>query len=477
VADAVLAGKYLSTVEPSVGKIQQLLHQLNPSQTTLLESTAKEFLLSGGFGSGKTAVCVVRGILLCQAHAGTSGFIGRETYPTVRKTFLEWVPPEWGTFRKSEGPGGTFFFHNGSEVVFRHFDQLSEEEIKSLNLGWAFIDQAEDVPEATYLALFGRLRQVTLPKTMVWLTANPKPGWLKRRFVTPTEKGEASPERVFLNVPTTENQVNLPDDYIDTMLENFSESWIKRYVYASWDAFEGLVYPDFNVERHVRKSADFSQHPDWPRTMVLDYGLRNPTHANAYCIMPDATHGLIGEYRANNLSIPQYAEGINRKLGPHFPFQLGLWCDPSMKQRTEKDRPTFQEMFSDEGLPFIIANNDFQAAYIQITKWLKHDQFFVLDTCPESVQEFQEWEWEDWSHQKEDKNLKETPKDRNNHSMDCTTYYANVHATPKSEARKHQSYADMISDKIELDTDVMERARAEWARKRLRQGPARSSIY
>lgn len=462
----VYEGPLLSISPPSEGKIQQLFNQLNPSQRIILGSTAKEFLMGGGFGAGKTVAALIKGMIICKNRPGTTGFVARGTYPqlkdTVLKTWKEWCPPSWGRYVKTDGPGGTYYFNNSSEVLFRHFDKMSEDDIKSLNLGWAFVDQAEAVEETTYLVLLSRLRQQTVIKACVWLTANPRPGWLKRRFIEPFEAGEVNPEREVVNVETEENARNLPEDYIPTLMANYSEAWINRYIKASWKAFEGLVYPDFSRARHVIPRSEFRLDSEWPRTLVLDYGLRNPTHANAYSVDQYDNHVIIGEYRDKERSVPEYVAGINKELGPFMPFKMGMWADPSIKARTEKDRPTIQEEFAKAGLPLALANNDFDSGWTLITKWLKHDQLKVLGHCEHTIREFEEWEWEDWTHL-EERNLKEQPKDKNNHSMDCNTYYANQHPehTRRGQSKRPQSYKEIIEAEQpeEIDPEVSRAAR------------------
>lgn len=480
----IYEGAYLPLAPPCAAKLEQFFKQVNPSQEVLLRGQAKEFLIGGGFGAGKTVAALIKGIMLCQYYPGTTGFVARETYPQLKDTVIDewknWCPDEWARYVKTDGPGGTSYFHNGSKVFFRHFDKFSEKEIKSLNLGWAFVDQGEDVPEATYLALLGRLRQRTLPKTMVWITANPRPGWIKRRFIDPWQAGELDENKMVVNVPTEENAHNLPDDYIPTLEQNYSEVWLNRYVKARWDAFEGLVYPDFSRNRHVVKAKDFTLDPTWPMTMLMDYGLRNPVHANAYAVTPYDHHFHVAEYRANDLSVAEYSTGIKKTMGPFFPFSYGMWADPSIKRKDEKERPTIQEMFMNEGLPFSLANNDFQSGWTMVTRWLKQDRLKILDTCIHTIQEFEEWEWEDWTHL-EEKNLKEVPKDRNNHSMDDYTYYANLH--PETHSKKKHLRPQSIKEIIEaedvprIDPEVVRKTRDQEARDWFKAKHRRRVVY
>lgn len=484
---AVEARPYLDSYPPSVEKIRLFFSDyINPSQLEFLECKAHEILYQGGYRGGKTVGCVLRGMMVGKFYPGCRGFVARNTYPqlrdTVVRTWLEWAPPEWGEYVKTDGPGGTYYFYNGSEVLFRHFDHFSAEEIKSLNLAWAYVDQAEDVPEYTYDTLLSRLSQTSVPHPHVWITANPKPGWIKRRFIDPPELHSS---KARIRVETKENERNLPPNFIENLRREWSEDMQKRFLDADWSILSGLVYPDFG-EQHVIEP--FPIPPHWRKTLVADYGLNNPTHINAYAVSPDDVHYLIAEYRANGLDVATYAHECMAKWISELPyafpfsmehflaapdafhkafmgsFQMGGWCDPSFKAKTHLDRPTTLEMFTNAGMPMHPANNDFWGARTLITYWLRTDRLKVFNTCPETIQEFQNWMWEE-NRNPGERNAPEKPQDFNNHSMDCMTYYANLHPTSEELSppinMAHPAYP-------EIEYDAAHSQRAKWAEQQRR---------
>ena len=74
-----------------------------------------------------------------------------ELRDTTQKTFVEFCPSDWyaesrgGVWNKSEN---YVRLYNGSEIIFRHLDTISERELLSLNLGWFGIDQSEETTES-----------------------------------------------------------------------------------------------------------------------------------------------------------------------------------------------------------------------------------------------------------------------------------------------------------------------------------------
>jgi len=206
---------------------------LTPSQEKFWESKKKFVLFSGGYGAGKSLILTLKAIDLSLKYAGNYILMGRKTYPELRDTLLKeffTVCPDAliKDYLKAEG---RVIFHNGSEIIFRHLDTIAESEIRSLNLGAAFIDQAEDISQAVVMGLRGRLRRNVVAEgdRRIFLTCNPALTWLFAEF-----KQNPKPEYEVIECSTLENEKNLPKEYIEDLLK-YPESYKKQYVYGIWD--------------------------------------------------------------------------------------------------------------------------------------------------------------------------------------------------------------------------------------------------
>src|SRR3990167_5926618 len=130
--------------------------EFNPKQEQFWKSTARVVLFSGGFGCGKSLMLVLKAIDMALRYPGNFILMGRKTYVELRdslvKEFITVCPEHLmdGDFRKAEMK---VVFRNKSEVIFRHLDKISATEIRSMNLGCAFIDQAEDLDKSVFLAI------------------------------------------------------------------------------------------------------------------------------------------------------------------------------------------------------------------------------------------------------------------------------------------------------------------------------------
>jgi len=195
-------------------------------------------LYSGGFGAGKTLALELKILYLALKYPKNAILVGRQHYQdlrdTVQKEFFDLCPEEYiSNFVKSERKAVLI---NGSEILFRHLDKVSEKEIRSLNLGAFAIDQMEDVAEPVFLALKGRLRKAGTSQ-QGFGTSNPAPSWIFREF-----KQQSKPENLLIETSTLENP-HLSQAYIDDLMK-YPDYWKKQFVFGEWDT---AIMGDRNV--------------------------------------------------------------------------------------------------------------------------------------------------------------------------------------------------------------------------------------
>jgi PBSX family phage terminase large subunit len=265
-----------------------------PTQAEFHQSKAKFKAFGGGWGCGKTKACCQEAIMLSLSVPNNRGVIGRNSYRELQDTTMATFFEELEAYEKVIGhPLGDprFGMSNGvpgfneskmiykfappysSEVLFRYFEGRWKEgeHLKSLNIGWFFIDEAIDVAYAIYRQLTGRLR---LPhgQRVGLLATNPasKSHWIYKRFVE-----KADENHVLFTMDTEENKA-LPVDYVDELYGTLDEEEIKRYMRGLWIAFKGLVYHSFDREKHLAdlRKFDFRQ---WKVYIGVDFGYPSPS--------------------------------------------------------------------------------------------------------------------------------------------------------------------------------------------------------
>ena len=206
---------------------------LNPSQLRFWNSEKRVILFSGGFGCGKSMMLILKAIDLCLKYPNNFILMGRRTYIELRDTLLKeffiLCPPILIDFHlKAEMK---VRFVNGSEIVFRHLDKIAASEIRSMNLGAVFIDQAEDTTKDVFLALKGRLRRdgIEGKDRKICMSINPELTWHFAEF-----KQNPKEEYELIEASTLENEKNLPKEYIQDLM-NYPENYKRQYVYGIWD--------------------------------------------------------------------------------------------------------------------------------------------------------------------------------------------------------------------------------------------------
>lgn len=209
----------------------------------------------GGYGSGKTFAGSLLGILLALKFPGIRGLVGAQTYTLVRDTTLQTYFEHLDYFGFTEGKDYDWSsslqkltFKNGSEILFRHFDEPNK--LKSLNLGFVEIEEMSDIPYDTFKMLLGRMRQ-KVKKSWKDFTyrifghTNPETcrGWVYKTF-----KENKSPNYRLISAPTTQN-IYLPKGFCDELKKVYDEQYYNIFVLAQNGEYNnGLVIKDFSDE-------------------------------------------------------------------------------------------------------------------------------------------------------------------------------------------------------------------------------------
>lgn len=263
----------------STTRRKERYHDFTPTDTQqqFLNDTAKQVLLYGGFGGGKTLTLNEKIFALNLKYPGNRALICRSHFSdvkgsTIQQSLLEEVIPD------SYIPEGG---HNKSEHVIKHYTGeygpngepiLSEihyhglgssgsgsndglpRKISGMEFGTIGIDEATETTEAQYTQLVGRLRysgrtvgdrRYKIPFRQIIASTNPAgPNhYLYRKFFE-DEVGTRYHLRPQDNPGT-------PDGYVEQLRENYSGVYYERYVEGRWVGTEDIVYDEFDNRTHV----------------------------------------------------------------------------------------------------------------------------------------------------------------------------------------------------------------------------------
>ncbi len=223
----------------------------------------------GGYGSGKTFAGALLGILLAIKFPGITGLVGAQTYTLVRDTtlrtyfehldnigFVDKVDYKWVSAEQK------LVFHNGSQILFRHFDEPNK--LKSLNLGFVEIEEMSDVPYDTFKMLLARMRQ---RKRASWKNftyrifghTNPE---IQRGWICKTFMENPAPNYRLISAPTTQNKY-LPEGFCDELKKLYDKTYYEIFVLGHPGNMDSnLVVKDFTDDnvRQIEYQPDLDVH-------------------------------------------------------------------------------------------------------------------------------------------------------------------------------------------------------------------------
>lgn len=201
-----------------------------------------------GVGSGKTVAGVLASLMACQQ--AERGAIVAPTYPMLKDVVIPTyrAVAEDGIRTLNKGDLYADMF-NGARVLFRSADK--PERLRGMNLGWAWADEAALIDEETWDILLGRLR---LDPGRAWLTTTPKGhNWVYSRFVESPGEEHATVRA------TTRDNPHLPDEYIESLEEQYTERFKRQEIGGEFIEAEGALWS----WEHISRTED-APHMDAP---------------------------------------------------------------------------------------------------------------------------------------------------------------------------------------------------------------------
>jgi PBSX family phage terminase large subunit len=400
---------------------------------------AKFIWYCGGFGSGKSYIGSQAVIRHAMQNPGGRSLIARQTLvdlkATTMKTFFEVLDPR--LIKKWNKTENLLTFINGHEIYFWGLDDI--EKLKSLEIGFFWIDEVNEVAENTFNVLKGRLRNKRHKKRLGILTSNSEgKNWTYKQFVL--GKGIRTAKDLekywIIKAPSNENTY-LPEDYLE-VLNSYTGDLFERYVKASWNVFEGQIFPDFHREIHVIKP--FAIPETWRKIGGIDHGERSPSTFVWAAISPSGNIFIYREYSLAGEGVDMHVKNIKElNRGEKLDY---IVIDPSVKSvrgtsgrkiDTEYKEEWIKQF--DQVMPLRYANNDVNAGIARLHKYFRIDperihpstkkkgspRLYYFDTCPQAADDTEGYKWKKISPTNEN-DPEEKPRKKDDHVLDPIRY-------------------------------------------------------
>lgn len=349
-----------------------LTHRFVPRGTArrLLECRAKEVLLSGPAGTGKSRVCLEKMHLMALKNPGFRGLIVRKTAVSLSSsalvTFTEHVAAEslaaghvrW--YGGSQEKAACYRYSNKSIINVGGMDKPTK--VMSTEYDAIYVQEAIELTLTDWEALTTRLRNGKVSFQQLMADTNPDTDthWLKKRCDTGAtllleSRHEDNPTIVNADGSYTERGA----DYMATLdaLTGVRHARLRK---GLWVAAEGQIYEEWDPAVHLIDQ--FEIPAGWTRWWAVDFGFRNPFVCQRWAQDPDGRLYLYSEiYRTERL-VEEHASDVLAqvaRLGTKADGNAGvrIWKEPKPRaivtDHDAEGRATFVEKV---GLPTVAAS-------------------------------------------------------------------------------------------------------------------------
>jgi len=460
-----------------------------PKQGEAHGLTAKYRGFCGGWGNGKTSWGCAETFFRLNEFPGTRAIVARKTRPELKSTTWDmllngdkghassWhgIPKELiATYNKSDL---VLELQNGSTIYGLPLDDPAK--LENYNLGFFWIDQAEEVEEDIFLKFHGRLRQLVGPREGI-LTFNPNGhNWLWKRFFDPQRPIKWAVNYKSVEATTYDN-FNLPTDYLD-QFEGLPDSWIQRFVMGSHDVFVGQIFTDWDPDVHIIQP--FRIPSDWPRFHCIDPGMR---HEGAHVWVALDYRGNRYYYRERLESGQPVSWWVDEMWrletmddfgGPDEYVHRRL-IGPEAAQRAQTDGKSVLDLYEEMGVYPELADRNPAARISAITSALrpKTDHrnpfthaspaptLYVFADCNKLIEYLPQYRWKPQRANFSEEDSPEAPRKKDDHNIDNLGHILlAIDGIPEApgSARKRLTPEQRIKE--ELEEEAYESARARTA--------------
>ena len=160
---------------------------LSDKQYEYIGDTTRHLMIQGSAGSGKTIYACTKVILYALEYPNSRIGVFRQTLPSLRETSwleIRSVLDRYNIEYKENKSNGLITLTNGSTISFTPLDD--EKKIRSLNLDYVYVEQAEEISEEAFIELDLRIRNENSKKyygqMLLVVQPSQKTHWLYRLF-------------------------------------------------------------------------------------------------------------------------------------------------------------------------------------------------------------------------------------------------------------------------------------------------------
>lgn len=393
--------------------------ELSDPQFDFLESNYKHTGFVAGFGSGKSFIGTLKTLNKIINYGVPKTAYYLPTYPDIRDIAFDIFPEvaeSLGYQYKLNKSDKEFTLFDGwreiGRVLFRNMSE--PESIVGYKVGYTLIDETDILPQTkmdkAFKKILARNRLIVevkdkeiieifkntggIPEGTYFHKARQKLCWVNNVDVAGTPEGfkwfydrfvtkfRANTDKL-IKASTHSNAVNLPDDYIESMEEEYTPELLRAYVNGEFvNLTSGTVYSYFNRERHhtnreimdndvLHVGQDFNVGGCCGRVFVIDKG--KPRQVDEYAVYD--TQEIINKlnmYRNNEIIVYPDSSG-NSESTNASKSDIQILKDAGFTVNAPKNNPRIQDRVN--------AVN---------TLFYKDELLVNTDKCPKSTKAYEQ---------------------------------------------------------------------------------------
>lgn len=222
---------------------------LKEFQADFVYSSARHPAMIAGWGTGKTMCAIMRAHIYSRLIPNNLGIIFRKEFTDLRDSTLKDFELYTSMTVDSQRNAN---YENGSIIMFRHIKELNSAILQNTNLGWFYIEQAEELPtDREFFLLFGRLRRHVKPSAEFAVLRERMDMPTHTGFIIGNVAGDNWIKKLWKDKPTNryklveantwDNADVLPKEFLEGLkdLEQKKPEIYNRYVLNDWSAEVG----------------------------------------------------------------------------------------------------------------------------------------------------------------------------------------------------------------------------------------------
>lgn len=386
--------------------------QAYPKQIKFFNTTEKEVLYGGAAGGGKSIGQVMDAFIKAAQYPGMAQLILRSTYEELEKSILRDVevmyPASVWKYNKSSHTGRI-----GKSII--DFGYLaSDKDLKryqSAHYDIIRFDELTHFTEYQYTYMMSRVRGDNNFPKQIKSTTNPGSvghAWVKKRFVTAAEPNQTfsvnGRTRIFIPAKVQDNLFLMKSDpeYIE-WLEQLPEHQKQALLYGNWDIFEGQYFTEYSYQTHVIPRDRIEIPKDWKRFRSMDWGFKDPCCVLWYAIAPSGRVVVYDELYVRFQPDKAIAAKILEKTrDDNVSYTV---ASPDMFKEDGKssiDGPTLAEIFANNGVPLLRANNTRIPGWQRVREYLapmedNHPRLLICSNCVNLIRTLPEMVYDEYN--------------------------------------------------------------------------------